>query len=391
MQTKGNIYIDGNFTSEALATGVTAPSTTGTTKMLIVDANGTFSFTDVPSGTSQWTTSGSDIYYSTGNVRNGTTNTAYGAFNVSRTFTVLDRHSFDDYSLLNPSAGGLGFGTFDASTEMAGSVTNNHFAAYQSRLNHSSTGDLDGTYGMVGVLILNQHSGTGTITNNYGVLIHDVNIPGSGDVTNNYGIKIENINQGATNYAIHSDGGIVRTAGSLHLTGTFNHYLQKDGGFIWTTDGTNSTQTGGIYVSGSGVDIVNIFAGNNISTPQLAINGTTNKITITGALAGLVESIGLQDSNTSIAAQTYVLELYASYAYTIDTLHIISGSGTATAAVKINGTNVTSLSAVAVSSTISNTNSSGANAVAVGDKVTLVISSPSSLDNLQVSLKTTRT
>jgi len=103
-----------------------------------------------------------------------------------------------------------------------------------------------------------------------------------------------------------------------------------------------------------------------------------------------VESISLQDGGTSIAATTYTIELYANYAYTINELKIISGAGTCTAALKINGTDVTSISAVAVSTTIATATSSGANTVAVGDKITLVTTSNSGLSNLQLTIKTTR-
>mgnify|MGYP003442667394 CR=1 FL=1 len=65
---------------------------------------------------------------------------------------------------------------------------------------------------------------------------------------------------------------------------------------------------------------------------------TTINIDASGKMtAQMIENISFQDSNSSITAQTYVLELYAAYAYTINTLKIISTSGTCTAAVKING------------------------------------------------------
>jgi hypothetical protein len=103
-----------------------------------------------------------------------------------------------------------------------------------------------------------------------------------------------------------------------------------------------------------------------------------------------VENISLQDGGSSIAATTYTLELYAQYAYTINQLKIISASGTCTVAVKINGVDVTGISAVSVSSTIATANASAANTVAIGDKITLVTTSNSALTNLQASLKTTR-
>ena len=104
----------------------------------------------------------------------------------------------------------------------------------------------------------------------------------------------------------------------------------------------------------------------------------------------MVENISFQDSNTGISAQTYVIELYAAYAYTINQLKVIAGAGTGTVAVQINGTNVTGISAVNVSTSIATGTATAANTVAVGDKVTFVLSSPSGLINLQASIKTTR-
>lgn len=113
--------------------------------------------------------------------------------------------------------------------------------------------------------------------------------------------------------------------------------------------------------------------------------------TLTPSFAGMVDTISLQDIGSAIPAQTYTFELYAEIGYTINELKIISGSGTCNAAVQINGTNVTGISALSVSSTIATGTASAANTVVIGNKVTLVISSNSSLVNLQATLKYTRT
>lgn len=66
----------------------------------------------------------------------------------------------------------------------------------------------------------------------------------------------------------------------------------------------------------------------------------------------------------------------APYAGTVTSLDSISGTGTFTLAVKINGTNVTSLSAVAVSSA-ANTVATGADTFAAGDTISGTISAAS--------------
>jgi len=103
----------------------------------------------------------------------------------------------------------------------------------------------------------------------------------------------------------------------------------------------------------------------------------------------LVENIDLQDINTGIGNNTYVLELSAAYGYTVNNVSIISGAGTCTAALKINAVSITGLSAIPVS-TLLTTAIAGTNTVSAGDKLTLILSSTSGLNNLQVSIKTTR-
>jgi hypothetical protein len=110
-----------------------------------------------------------------------------------------------------------------------------------------------------------------------------------------------------------------------------------------------------------------------------------------GAITGLVEMIDGNDINTSIGNNTYTMVFFAEYGFTINELRIIAASGTATAAVKIGGTNVTGMSAVAVSNIATTATATGANTVAVGNTVTLVLSSTAALTNLQWTLKLTRT
>jgi hypothetical protein len=128
----------------------------------------------------------------------------------------------------------------------------------------------------------------------------------------------------------------------------------------------------------------------NLPTASASNRGALSSADWSAFNALKVENLSLQDGGSSIAATTYTLELYAQYAYTINQLKIISASGTCTVAVKINGVDVTGISAVSVSSTIATANASAANTVAVGDKITLVTTSNSALTNLQASLKTTR-
>ena len=106
------------------------------------------------------------------------------------------------------------------------------------------------------------------------------------------------------------------------------------------------------------------------------------------AASGMVDQIDFE--SVEPGDDTITLRLYAHYAFTINELRIKTASGTCTVAVKIDGTDVTGISAVAVSSTEATGTATAANSVSVGQTVTLVISSSSSVANLAGSLKFTR-
>jgi len=183
-----------------------------------------------------------------------------------------------------------------------------------------------------------------------------------------------------TNFSNASAANSIATGGTGQTTAiaAFNALspMTNIGDILYQTSGSTAARLG----IGSIGQVLKVSA---LGYPYWESSGTTS-------YTGLVETIAFEDSGSSIAAQTYTLDLYANYGYTINSLNIICASGTATAAVQIGGVNVTSLSAIAVSSTISSTNASGANTVAVGNKVTLVITSPSSLVNLQAGVRITR-
>jgi hypothetical protein len=92
------------------------------------------------------------------------------------------------------------------------------------------------------------------------------------------------------------------------------------------------------------------------------------------------------------AGLTYPLDTYAAFGYTVTSVEQIqTSSGTVTAALQINGTNITGLSSISVSSTPQNVTASGANTVSTGNALTLVFSSNSAATNIQFTLVATRT
>lgn len=84
-------------------------------------------------------------------------------------------------------------------------------------------------------------------------------------------------------------------------------------------------------------------------------------------------------SGAIVANTTLYFSYKTPYAGTVDSLDYFAGTGSFTVAVKINGTNVTGLSAIAVNSgTPANTAASGAKTFAAGDTISGVITSAAS-------------
>lgn len=114
-------------------------------------------------------------------------------------------------------------------------------------------------------------------------------------------------------------------------------------------------------------------------------------LTITDMRAEIVPADGYSGFIEVPASKTYTIDEYAATAGTINSLAIKLASGTCTVAVKINGTNVTGLSAVAVTSTQSVTAATAANTFTAGQRITMVVTVPSAAADLAFTLKATLT
>jgi hypothetical protein len=91
------------------------------------------------------------------------------------------------------------------------------------------------------------------------------------------------------------------------------------------------------------------------------------------------------------AGLTYDIDTYAAFAYTVNNVYQIqTSSGTVTAALQINGTNITGLSSISVTSTPQNVTAIAANTVAIGDRVQLVFSSNAGATNVNFTLAAKR-
>ncbi len=115
--------------------------------------------------------------------------------------------------------------------------------------------------------------------------------------------------------------------------------------------------------------------------------GSTTAATARAALGCAIDQYNLMIEAPT--AKTYTLIYSSKIAFTINEVTALTASGTCTVAIKINGTNVTSLSALAVTSTPATTAASGANTVALTDIITVVVTAPSSCVDLVLNLKVT--
>ncbi len=107
------------------------------------------------------------------------------------------------------------------------------------------------------------------------------------------------------------------------------------------------------------------------------------------ALLG-VDKVAIAYTDSAPVDGTVEVLVRAPFAFTIDSFTVDLDSGTVTIAVKINGTNVTGLSAVSASSTKATTNGTAANTVAVGDVIALAFSSASTPVGLRATINGTR-
>ena len=147
---------------------------------------------------------------------------------------------------------------------------------------------------------------------------------------------------------------------------------------------TGTTLASGVTAS-SLTSVGTITTGVWNGTDIAVADGGTGSSTAAGARTNLgLSARAIIFGAVTPGNDTVYLTTYAPFAFTINSVqNIQTSSGTITAAVKINGTNVTGLSAIAVTSSSQDVNATAANTVAVGDEVTVVLSSNSSAANLR--------
>ena len=190
--------------------------------------------------------------------------------------------------------------------------------------------------------------------------------------------------------------------------------VEIDTGKFKIGDGTtpwNSLLYINLYTSGTGLQLIGKTF--SIDSTVVTLDGSqvlTNKnidksqITGLGANAGFVltDGSGIISGAGSLAISkqfnlaigvdsSYSLDTYAIFGYTITGIYgAKSSSGTITAAIKINGADVTGLSGISINSTPQNIIATANNIVLPGNIVTVNFSSNSSAYDLEFSLSATR-
>jgi hypothetical protein len=168
------------------------------------------------------------------------------------------------------------------------------------------------------------------------------------------------------------------------------------GDTIGILDGTDSWDTGPITIARNGNNIEGLSEDLLLSGGRLCelrfIDGHGWSLAM--LLASATPATGLVEQFSghieTVANKTYVLDLKAPYAYTINSLAAKTVSGTCTAKLTIDGVNVTGITALAVTSTEDFDDATAANVVGVGNTVALVVSSNSTALDLQFTVKYTR-
>ncbi len=142
---------------------------------------------------------------------------------------------------------------------------------------------------------------------------------------------------------------------------------------------------------GTGTPAAGTFTSITLSVTPLAVasggTASTTAATARAALGVAIDQYGMQIEVPT--AKTYYIIYASELAFTINRLTYLTIAGTCTLAIKINGVNVTGLSALSVTTSPATTNATAANSVAIGDIITAVVTSPSSIADLIFNLKVT--
>jgi hypothetical protein len=147
--------------------------------------------------------------------------------------------------------------------------------------------------------------------------------------------------------------------------------------------------------------MVSVF--NATTTPTAGPSGGCGIFSASGELKAITDADKTTNLTTPMKAVSFslpgtvtdvtvYLTTYAHCGGTINSVqNVQTSAGTITAAVKINGTNVTGLGSISVTNSSQDVNATAANTFVAGDEITLVLSSASSAADLRGTVVYTQT
>lgn len=168
-------------------------------------------------------------------------------------------HQFGTYSIITQDPGGSGasaMASYDSRDEMVGTEQFNHLISFQGRNIYRGSGGLTYMSGTENTIF---HYGNGNILNAYGERIRTPERSGSGTITNLYGLYIEDQSGASNNYAIRTGLGSVRFGDETAIVGKLYSY--------------------------GGADFITPYAKTNASGYAYAMLGKTNEFTGYSALS----------------------------------------------------------------------------------------------------------